>query len=77
MIIKEVTEECASMCHQKGVNCSLIVFTHAAAKPGFDEKQAMKISAPFGGGTWGSHDDLVYYCQYFCGETYFQNDIPY
>jgi len=50
--MKKVTEEYASMCFQKGVDCSQVVFTHGATKLGFDEKQAMKISAPFGGGMW-------------------------
>ena len=48
-ITKEFLEEVTTLFGQ-GLHCSQIVFAYGAKKLGFDEKDARKISAPFGGG---------------------------
>ncbi|MGI6324021.1 MAG: C-GCAxxG-C-C family protein [Bacteroidales bacterium] len=50
--MKKVTEDYATQCFQNGIDCSQIVFSYGASQHGFEEKQAMKIAAPFGGGMW-------------------------
>ncbi|HNZ68853.1 MAG: C-GCAxxG-C-C family protein [Prolixibacteraceae bacterium] len=50
--MEKVTEEFAAGCFKTGIDCSQIVFGHCAGKLGLDEKQAMRISSPFGGGMW-------------------------
>lgn len=44
-LIEKVAADFAS-----GLHCSQVTFAHAAAKQGFDEKDAKKIGAAFGGG---------------------------
>lgn len=50
--MEKVTCEFASQCFMTGIDCSQIVFGHAAAKLGLDEKEAIKLSSAFGGGMW-------------------------
>lgn len=47
---ERMTEELAKEYYKGGIDCSQIVFAHAAALLDMDEEEALKIAAAFGGG---------------------------
>ena len=47
---------------KQGIDCSQIVFEHAANAIGFDRDKALKIAAGFGGGMWAGRT-----CGCVCG----------
>ena len=47
---ERMTEELATQYYKGGIDCSQVVFAHAAALLDMDEEQALKIAAAFGGG---------------------------
>ena len=50
--MKKMTTECACDCFANGIDCSQVVFGHAAELLNFDVDTAKKIAAAFGGGMW-------------------------
>ena len=50
--MEKMTPEKAGACFAGGIDCSQVVFGHAAEAIGLDKDTARRIAAAFGGGMW-------------------------
>lgn len=50
--MEKMTPEKAGACFAGGIDCSQVVFGHAAEQIGMDKDEARRIAAAFGGGMW-------------------------